>query len=275
MDVPPGRDAAGTGETSEGARIKRVIAVMSGKGGVGKSALTILLAASLRRRGMDVGILDADITGPSVPMGLGLEGPITGDEAGPRPAESEGGIKVVSMNLLLSDAGEAVIWRGPLIGRTVSQFYEDFQWGDLDFLLVDLPPGTADVPLTVMQSIHLDGIVLVISPQELAGMVVGKARKMAASLGVPVLGLVENMSYVSCPHCGERLEPFGESHSAEAADSMGIQLLGTLPLDPEISRLADEGRLGEYRSAAVEEIVDSLLERVAVVTAAVTPESRR
>ncbi|HEY5532883.1 MAG TPA: Mrp/NBP35 family ATP-binding protein [Candidatus Anoxymicrobiaceae bacterium] len=245
--------------------IKKTIAVMSGKGGVGKSALTILLAAALRRKGLEVGILDADITGPSIPMGLGMSGPVYFDQKGPTPVTSRGGIKVISMNLLLPDENKAVIWRGPIITSVVRQFYEDYDWGELDYLLVDLPPGTADVPLTVMQSIPLDGIVLVISPQELAGMIVGKARNMADSMDAPVIGLVENMSYAVCEHCGERFEPFGASHSEEAANAMGIPLLGRLPLDPEISRLADEGTLDEYTSPEIDSVVGALIERLSVV----------
>jgi Mrp family chromosome partitioning ATPase len=263
----PVSSATAVAEWPKAARpgVKTTIAVMSGKGGVGKSALTILLAAAIRRRGLEVGILDADITGPSIPRGLGVIGPILFGEDGPVPAASRSGIKVVSMNLLLPNENEAVIWRGPLISGTVQQFYEKFDWGELDYLLVDLPPGTADVPLTVMQSIPLDGIVLVISPQELAGMIVGKARKMAASLDAPVIGLVENMSYLLCPQCGERVEPFGASHSEQAAEAMGIPLLGRLPLDPEISRLADEGKLDEYRSPDIDSVVDALIKRVTTV----------
>ncbi len=258
-------DNDGTRYTSEGIPlfaklgIKKVIAVMSGKGGVGKSAITILLAAALRRRGLEVGILDADITGPSVPRGLGLRGPLIFEGGTPFPARSAEGIKVVSMNLLLENESDAVIWRGPLITGAIQQFFEEFEWGDVDYLLLDLPPGTADVPLTIMQSIPLDGILLVISPQELAGVIVGKARNMAAKMDIPVLGLVENMSYVDCPHCGEKVEPFGESHSGEAAELMGVPLLGRLPLDHEISELADAGKLEEYRSEAIEELAEALL----------------
>lgn len=243
--------------------IKKVIAIMSGKGGVGKSAITILLAAALRRKGLEVGILDADITGPSVPRGLGLSGPIFFTGETPVPARSMTGIKVVSMNLLLPHENEAVVWRGPLITGTIRQFYEEFEWGDLDYLLLDLPPGTADVPLTIMQSIPLDGIILVISPQELAGVIVGKARKMAALMDAPVIGMVENMAYAECPHCGGKVEPFGESHSERAAEAMGIPLLASLPLDPDISRLADEGRLEEYRSQAVDALAEALFDRAA------------
>ncbi len=240
-------------------RIKKTIAIMSGKGGVGKSAVTMLLATSLRRRGHTVGILDADITGPSIPRGLGLRGPILIGQAGAIPATSSTGIKVISMNLMLPEEDDAVIWRGPLISKAVQQFYEECDWGELDYLLVDLPPGTADVPLTVMQSIKLDGIVLVTSPQELAGMIVGKARKMASALEAPVLGLVENMSFIRCPHCAQTIEPFGESHSQQAASDMGIPLLGRLPLDPDVSRLADRGELEKYVSTDADEIAEALL----------------
>lgn len=259
--------ATGTRDT-----IKRVIAIMSGKGGVGKSAVTMLLASALRRKGFEVGILDADITGPSVPRGLGVDGPIFIGETGPIPAASVSGIKVMSMNLLLPGEDEAVIWRGPLISGAVKQFFEETEWGELDYLLLDLPPGTADVPLTVMQSIPLNGILLVTSPQELAGMIVGKARKMAAALEAPVLGLVENMSYIPCPHCGGRVEPFGESNSEQTAAAMDIPLLARLPLDPEISKLADAGRLEEYRSPDAETLIEALLERIESIKEVAVPD---
>lgn len=239
--------------------IKKIIAVMSGKGGVGKSALTILLAAALRRKGLEVGILDADITGPSIPRGLGLTGPVYFAGGTPVPSRSAGGIKVVSMNLLLDNESDAVIWRGPLITGAIQQFYEEFEWGNLDYLLLDLPPGTADIPLTIMQSIHLDGILLVTSPQELAGVIVGKARKMAAMMDAPVIGLVENMAYATCPHCGGKVEPFGESHSERGSEIMGVPLLARLPLDPAISELADAGKLEEYCSEEIDKLAETLL----------------
>lgn len=243
------------------ATIKHTVAVMSGKGGVGKSAVTMLLAVALRRLGFEVGILDADITGPSVPRGLGVSGPIMVGEAGAIPSKSSTGIKVMSMNLILPAEDDAVIWRGPLISSAVGQFYQECEWGNLDYLLIDLPPGTADVPLTVMQSIPLDGIILVTSPQELAGMIVGKAVRMAAQLDAPITGLIENMSYVTCPSCGERVEPFGPSHGEEAASRMGTDLLGSLPLDRAISELADGGRLEEYESPAVEAVIGAVVRR--------------
>ncbi len=243
------------------AHIKHTIAVMSGKGGVGKSAVTMLLAVALRRLGFEVGILDADITGPSIPRGLGVKGPIMVGEEGALPAESSTGIKVMSMNLILNAEDDAVIWRGPLISSAVGQFYQECEWGDLDYLLVDLPPGTADVPLTVMQSIPLDGIILVTSPQELAGMIVGKAVSMAGQLDAPITGLIENMSYVTCPSCGQKVEPFGPSHGEEAARNMGTSLLGSLPLDRRISELADEGRLEEYDSDEVGAVISVVVRR--------------
>jgi len=241
--------------------IKHSIAVMSGKGGVGKSAVTMLTAVALRRLGFEVGILDADITGPSVPRGLGVGGHIMVGEEGAIPAESSTGIKVMSMNLILPAEDDAVIWRGPLISSAVGQFYQECEWGNLDYLLIDLPPGTADVPLTVMQSIPLDGIILVTSPQELAGMIVGKAVSMAGQLDAPISGLIENMSYVTCPSCGERVEPFGPSHGEEAARKMGTDFLGSLPLDRAISELADEGKLEEYESGEVEAVISEVVKR--------------
>ncbi|MDD5749040.1 MAG: P-loop NTPase [Actinomycetota bacterium] len=243
------------------ARINNTIAVMSGKGGVGKSAATILLAVALRRRGFEVGILDADITGPSVPKGLGMSGPIMVDEVGAIPSVSSTGIKVMSMNLILDSEDDAVIWRGPLISSAVGQFYRDCKWGDLDFLLIDLPPGTADVPLTIMQSIPLDSIILVTTPQELAGMIVGKAVNMAEKLDAPIKGLIENMAHVVCPSCGQLIEPFGPSHGEEAARKMRTMFLGSLPLDRAISEMADEGRLEEYRSKEVDEVIGEVVKQ--------------
>jgi len=245
--------------TATGTKIGKTLAVMSGKGGVGKSAVATLIAAELHRRGSKVGVLDADITGPSIPRGLGITGRITVGPDGVIPAESSGGLKVMSMNLVLPSEDDAVIWRGPLVSGAVKQFYEECAWGELDYLVIDLPPGTSDVPLTIMQSIPLDGIILVTSPQQLAGVIVAKARKMAASLNAPVLGLVENMSFVTCPSCGEKVTPFAESHGEEIAVAMDIPFLGRLPLDPEISRLADAGKLEEYRSEAVAEVLDNVL----------------
>lgn len=239
--------------------IRHTLAILSGKGGVGKSTVTALLAIALRRKGHTVGILDADITGPSIPKMLlhRHENPM-GSPRGILPVQTASGIKVMSINVLLEDPNQAVIWRGPLITGAIKQFYHDVYWGDLDYLLVDLPPGTSDASLTVMQSIPLNGIVMVTTPQSLAGMVVRKASAMALQLGVPILGVIENMSYVECPDCGHKIELFGPSNSAELAARVGAPLLGRLPLRPELTSLADSGRLEEYTSADFEPIVERL-----------------
>jgi Mrp family chromosome partitioning ATPase len=240
--------------------IKHVIAVVSGKGGVGKSTVAALLAATLRRKGHRVGLLDADITGPSIPKMLLQEAkqPM-GSPLGIMPVESNSGIRIISINLLLADPTQAVIWRGPLISGAIKQFYGDVVWGELDYLIVDLPPGTSDASLTVMQSLPLDGIVLVTTPQSLAGMVVRKASGMASQLDIPVLGIVENMSYIICPKCGEKIELFGPSNVASMAADMGVPLLGSMPINPEIATLADSGRLEEYAPAELDAVVERLL----------------
>ncbi len=225
--------------------IKHTIAVMSGKGGVGKSLVTSMLAVALSKMGYHVGILDADITGPSIPKAFGLA-PVQGfdgDESGLFPPKTAGGIDVMSLNLLLPDEKSPVVWRGPVIAGTVKQFYTDFIWDDVDFLLIDCPPGTGDVPLTVFQSIKLDGAVIVSSPQELVSMIVSKAANMANMMNVPVLGLVENMSFVKCPDCGREIAVFGQSHIGEVAREFGYPVLARVPLDPAIAALVDEGRV--------------------------------
>jgi ATP-binding protein involved in chromosome partitioning len=229
--------------------IRRVIAVMSGKGGVGKSLISGLLAIALRREGYQVGILDADITGPSIPKMFFPDGARLGmSPMGPMPPQSTSGIRVMSINLLLDQEDQAVIWRGPLVSGAIKQFWGDIFWGTLDYLIVDLPPGTSDASLTVMQSLPMSGIVLVTSPQDLAGMVVRKAARMAQQMGTPMLGLIENMSYFECPETGKRYEIFGPSHAEETARRIGIPFLGRLPLDPEIARLCDAGRVEEVRA---------------------------
>lgn len=227
--------------------IKHTIAVVSGKGGVGKSLVTSMLAVALSRQGYRVGIVDADITGPSIPKAFGLAGVegFEGEENGMYPPKTAGGIGVVSLNLLLPDETTPVIWRGPVIAGTVKQFYTDVVWGDLDYLLIDCPPGTGDVPLTIFQSIKLDGIVIVSSPQELVSMIVSKAAHMADMMNVPVLGLVENMSYVKCPDCGKEIPVFGESHIDEVAEKFGYPVLARIPLDPAIAAAVDAG-MAEY-----------------------------
>ena len=242
--------------------VKHVLAIMSGKGGVGKSLVTALLATTLRRKGLRVGVLDADITGPSIPKIFGVsERPIS-TPLGIAPVKTKTGILIMSINLLLPNEDDAVIWRGPLIGGAIKQFWGDVFWGNLDYLLVDLPPGTADAPLTVMQSLPLNGIVLVTSPQELAGMVVRKAAQMAQQMNIPMLGIVENMSYATCPHCGERMNIFGPSHTAEAAALMAVPMLGQIPIDVRIATLSDGGDIESYTAEGFDEVVEELLKLV-------------
>ena len=230
---------------NSGAHIKKVVAVMSGKGGVGKSIVTSLLAVAMRRAGFRVGILDADITGPSIPRMFGLYGCPPVHEEGIEPARSANDIAVISLNLFAENDTDPVIWRGPVIASAVTQFWTDVAWGDIDYLFVDLPPGTGDVPLTVFQSLPIDGIVVVTSPQDLVSMIVAKAVNMATMMNVPVLGVVENFNGFKCPDCGSVHEIFGESHVAETAGEWGLALLGSLPIDPALARAADSGLLEE------------------------------
>jgi len=234
--------------------IAHVIAVMSGKGGVGKSSVAVQLAITLRRQGKRVGILDADITGPSIPKMFGLKKPPVGSPIGIVPPETTTGIKVMSINLLLENESQAVIWRGPLIAGAIRQFWSEVFWRDLDYLIIDLPPGTSDASLTVMQSIPVSAVLMVTSPQDLAGMIVRKAAYMAQQLNIPIVGLVENMSYVLCPKCGERIEAFGRSKALETALEIGVPLLGRLPLDPHFSELCDAGQVESYPAQAFKEI---------------------
>ncbi len=222
--------------------IKHVIGVVSGKGGVGKSFVTGQLASLMKRAGYSVGILDADITGPSIPKMYGVHGPAMADDKGTYPVVAEDGTKIMSINLLLEDEEAPVVWRGPVIAGAVKQFWTDVLWGDVDYLFVDMPPGTGDVPLTVFQSLPVEGIIIVTSPQELVQMIVKKAYNMAGMMDIPVLGLVENYSYLSCPDCGKEIKLFGESHVDEVAEELGIALLGKLPLDPSFAEKVDAGR---------------------------------
>jgi Mrp family chromosome partitioning ATPase len=240
-------------------QVKRVIAVMSGKGGVGKSSVTAMLACGLARTGKKVGILDADITGPSIPRLFGLPaGGLRKSDQGLLPAVTGLGIKIISTNLLVPNEDDAVIWRGPMINGIIQQFWRDVLWGKLDVLLVDLPPGTSDAALTVMQSLPVNGVVLVTSPQQLAGMVVKKASAMLKQLNVPVLAVIENMSYFTCPKCGEKHELFGESHSQEVVKATGAPLFLSLPIDSSLTTLSDTGKVEEYHSDALLEL-ESLL----------------
>ncbi len=238
--------------------VRHIIGVVSGKGGVGKSIVTCMLAVLLQRKGYKVGILDADITGPSVPKAFGVKGEVFGDENGMIPPRSKTGIDIMSVNLMLEDERRPVVWRGPVIAGTVKQFWTDTIWNDVDVLLVDCPPGTGDVPLTVFQSLPLDGIVIVSSPQELVSMIVGKAANMAKMMNIPVLGLVENMSYALCPDCGKRINVFGDSHIDEIAEDFGYDLLAQIPLDSRLAALCDRGMIelmeNDYLDTAVEVI---------------------
>ncbi len=224
--------------------VKSVIAVMSGKGGVGKSTVTVLLASTMAKKGFQVGVLDGDITGPSIPRLLGLKGGRmrTGPNGLIAP-ETELGIKAMSLNLFFDQEDEAVIWRGPLLAGAVKQFWEEVDWGELDYLFIDLPPGTGDVPLTVLQSLPLKGVVIVFSPQELAIMVVKKAVRMTRLLNVPIIGLVENMAYLECPSCGEIVYPFGKPQGQRVSEETGFPLLATLPLEPLYTKFGDQGKL--------------------------------
>ena len=244
--------------------IKNVIVVMSGKGGVGKSSVTGLLATSLAQRGYKVGILDADITGPSQPkaFGLGKEVNLRASDYGIIPPESKTGIKIMSINFFLPNEDDPVIWRGPLLAGAVNQFWGEVDWRDLDYMIVDLPPGTGDVPLTVLQSIPVNGIVIVSSPQDLAFMVVKKTIKMTQKMNIPIIGIIENMSYAICSHCNEKLELFGKSKGEEVARETNVDFLGGVPWDASFNALVDEGRIEEYDTKPVAGIVDKLIQRL-------------
>lgn len=244
-------------------QVDRVIAVMSGKGGVGKSTVTALIASTLARSGYRVGILDADITGPSQPRAFGIQSSeLRASQFGMEPPRTLTGIKLISINFMLPHEDDPVVWRGPLLAGAVKQFWEEVNWEDLDYLIVDLPPGTGDVPLTVLQSIPVDGLVIVSSPQDLALMVVKKAVKMAGKLNVPILGLIENMSEVVCPHCGNHLRIFGDSRGEQAAQEMKIEFLGCLTWDPRLTKMVDEGRVEEYHLSEVDQIVGRIASKV-------------
>ena len=223
-------------------KIKKVIAVVSGKGGVGKSTVTASLAAAMAKRGRKVAVLDADITGPSIPAAFGVHTKAEGSELGIYPAETKTGIEIMSLNLLTENETDPVVWRGPVIAGAVKQFWTDVIWGDVDYLFVDMPPGTGDVPLTVFQSLPVDGIVVVTSPQDLVSMIVTKAVHMAQMMSIPVLGLIENYSYYQCPDCGAKHAIFGESHLEQEAMQLGLPLLAQLPIDPELAAAIDVGK---------------------------------
>jgi Mrp family chromosome partitioning ATPase len=242
--------------------IKKVIGVVSGKGGVGKSLVTSTLAVLTRRRGYSVGVLDADITGPSIPKMFGISNRALASKEGIIPERTHNDIKIMSINLLLDEEDAPVVWRGPLVSSVVKQFWTDVVWEDVDYLFIDMPPGTSDVVLTVFQSIPLDGIVVVTTPQDLVHMIVRKAYNMAKSMRVPVLGIVENMSYVKCPHCDEEIKVFGDSHIEEIAKGLDIEVLGRMPIDPALAEASDKGEIEkidkEYLSSAVDYIEKNL-----------------
>ncbi|MFC2002444.1 P-loop NTPase [Chloroflexota bacterium] len=238
--------------------IGHVIAVMSGKGGVGKSLVASLTAVALKRQGYEVGILDADITGPSIPKMFGLNTRPVGSDSGILPVSSRSGIEVMSINLLLPSEDDAVIWRGPLIGRVITQFWEEVLWGKLDYLIVDLPPGTADAPLTVMQTLPVSGVIIVFTPQDLTTMIVRKAVRMAQQMGKPIVGVLENMSYLYIPEIAKKFELFGKSRAEEMASAAQAPLLGQLPIDPELAKLCDEGDIERYSAEVVDQLGQSL-----------------
>ena len=258
----PSKAKGGSGIAKEpmnkASNVKKVIGVVSGKGGVGKSFVTSSLACAMNKAGYKVGIMDADITGPSIPKMFGAHGQLVGDEKGMYPYETKEGIKIVSINLLMEDEEAPVVWRGPVIAGAVKQFWNEAVWGDVDYLFVDMPPGTGDVPLTVFQSLPVDGIVIVTSPQELVQMIVKKAFHMANMMHIPVLGLVENFSYLKCPDCGKKIALFGESNIDEVAAKEGTRVLGKLPLDPAYAKAADAGAFYEMENPYLDAAVDAL-----------------
>ena len=242
----------------KGSNIKKVIAVASGKGGVGKSFVTSMLAVLMNRKGYKVAVMDADITGPSIPRAFGLKQRAEGSEDGLFPVKTAKGISVMSLNLLLENDTDPVVWRGPVIAGAVKQFWTDVIWGDIDYMFIDMPPGTGDVPLTVFQSIPVDGIIVAASPQELVGMIVEKAVNMSNMMSIPVLGLVENMSYVECPDCGKKIEVFGKSHIEEIAKKHSVSTVSRIPIDPAIAAAADSGKTEELTGEWLSEMVEML-----------------
>ena len=245
----------------DGCRVSKVYGVVSGKGGVGKSMVTSQLAVAMRREGYNVAVLDADITGPSIPKAFGVHGRAIGTEDAILPVESRTGIQLMSVNLLLENETDPVIWRGPVIGGVVQQFWGDVLWQDVDYMFVDMPPGTGDVALNVFQTLPIDGVIIVASPQELVSMVVEKAVKMAQMMHIPIVGLVENMSYVSCPDCGRKIYLFGVGKTEEAAAKYGLPVLAKMPIDPALAKLVDEGDIESFEGDWLAGVVDEILKK--------------
>lgn len=243
-------------KTHELNRVRRVIGIVSGKGGVGKSLVTSMLAVLARRKGFEVGLLDADITGPTIPKMFGLSQKVQTSDAGIFPESTKNGIKVMSINLLIDGEDTPVIWRGPMLAGAVKQFWTDVIWGDLDIMFIDMPPGTGDVPLTVFQSIPLDGIVVVTSPQELVSMIVKKSYNMARQMKIPILGVVENMSFLKCPDCGKEIKLYGESRLSQISQELSLKILGRLPIDCEMAQLADKGDFENFKNGYINEAME-------------------
>lgn len=244
--------------------VKHVIGVVSGKGGVGKSLVTSSLAVMFNRKGYKTAILDADITGPSIPKAFGIKDMLIGSEKGLEPAKSETGIEIISANLILENETDPIVWRGPMIAGAVKQFWNEAHWDNIDYMFVDMPPGTGDVPLTVFQSLPLDGIVIVTSPQELVSMIVEKAVKMAKMMNISILGIIENMSYLECPDCGKRLYPFGESHLDDVASKQNVDILARFPIDSEFAHMSDNGRIEAVINEAANEAAEKIKNKLKI-----------
>lgn len=249
-------------QLNENSRVEKVIAVVSGKGGVGKSMVTALSAVAANRNGCKVGVMDADITGPSIPKMFGIHDKAYGSEIGIIPCATPSEVKLMSLNLLTENESDPVVWRGPVIAGAVTQFWTDVAWGDLDVMFIDMPPGTGDVPLTVFQSLPVDGIIVVTSPQELVSMIVEKAVKMAEMMNVPILGIVENMSYFECPDNGRKYEIFGKSHVDEIAAEHGLKVLAKLPIDPDLATLSDQGRIEFADTSLLDESIMQIMDGI-------------
>ncbi|KLU59881.1 antiporter inner membrane protein [Peptococcaceae bacterium CEB3] len=262
-------------KTLETNSIRRVIGIVSGKGGVGKSLVTSMLAVLMKRKGYNVGILDADVTGPSIPKMFGINSKAGGNKYGLVPVQSGDGIRIVSVNLLLEKDDMPVIWRGPILSGTVKQFWSEVVWGDLDFLFLDMSPGTGDVPLTVFQSLPLDGVVVVSSPQDLVHLIVRKAYNMARSMDIPVLGIIENMSYLNCPDCGKRINVFGDSHIEAIAAELGTQVLGKMPIDPSVAELCDHGEIENMTQDYLEAAADHIAKITETTGQEINPENNK